>query len=184
MAIVCCHVRAQYAKANKWKFGQNSSDDAVGDDSAMFSVGEHRCSKRLDFRLTARQPMQGRVFAQSVFYLLAFYAVWPIYITFLCLANPFTPYGWWVFVVFLAPTQGSWNFLTYIRPRFLKQMDTRQRARFLRTASSLTMESKQASSSFFMSKSNLSAHTQEKPALECASTVPLPEDDDQVTDDG
>lgn len=59
------------------------------------------------------------VFWQSISYLTAFYICWPLLAVASFMASS-QSYGFWVMVMVVAPSQGFLDFLTYVRPDWIK----------------------------------------------------------------
>ena len=87
MVLVFVHVREVDEAASRWRFANTQGREGLGD----------------------------AVFWQAMVYLAGFYFVWPVFMIY----NTFIvdmPYGVYVLVVLLTPTQGLWNALAYFRP--------------------------------------------------------------------
>jgi hypothetical protein len=90
-----------------------------------------RSSDRAPCRPSSVKRLQRSVFWQCFFYLTAFYVTWPIAIAgnYLSEKKEGPPFSFWVFVFFLNPLQGFWNFLIYTRPRLEMYMGKRRQRR-------------------------------------------------------
>jgi len=96
MTIVCCDVYQKEKASARWRSGHSQRR------------AENRISKK--------------VFWQSFWYLIAFYFTWPAYLALQyswASGKAFSRYGLIVFAGTTVPLQGFFNFIVYIRPRYM-----------------------------------------------------------------
>jgi len=91
MWVVYRAVQVQTTKAKKWRLGGGSG---------------------------GKNSLEREVFWQCLFYVLAFYITWPImFSVYLASVDVDGPLGLTLTIAFLAPLQGFWNSLVYLRPK-------------------------------------------------------------------
>lgn len=91
MWVVYRAVHVQAAKAKKWRLGPGAG---------------------------GKSTLEKEVFWQCLFYVLAFYITWPImFSVYLASVDVNGPLGLTLTIAFLAPLQGFWNALVYLRPK-------------------------------------------------------------------
>jgi hypothetical protein len=73
--------------------------------------------------------LERQTFWQTIFYLGAFYLMWPILLASQLSEDGQLVYPFMLVVFTLAPLQGFLNFLVYARPRFKKLMEQRRNTR-------------------------------------------------------
>jgi len=96
MAVICWHVYKEERVSMKWRIS----------------------TRRQNTSLTTK------VFWQSIYFLLAFYLVWPPYLALQYTwvsGNGYNRYGFILFAGMLVPLQGFWNLIVYMRPRIKRQ---------------------------------------------------------------
>lgn len=88
---------------------------------------QQRRSGRWSLSSNTHQSISRKVFWQAFWYLMCFYATWPIVVV-LAFINTglYEKYGLHCLVILLAPLQGFLNFINYSRPRFLRCIQKEQ----------------------------------------------------------
>ena len=107
VALVYHAVRRQRMQAKKWTMAQAGS-------------------KR---RPSVIMRMERSVFWQGAFFLGAFYTTWGFLLASFFIVSTDMPFEFWVLVFTLAPLQGFWNCLVYMRPRVLQRIQGRRSSR-------------------------------------------------------
>ncbi|VEU42293.1 unnamed protein product, partial [Pseudo-nitzschia multistriata] len=132
----------EYIKSYRDRAAENAAAEATASVASGTSLGGRASSimSRMSVRLgvdAKRQRMERRhersraVATQGLFYAGTFMFVW-LFGTItrgLQLANRSVPYGITLAFAFLTPSQGFFNFLVYVRPRFLQYLKTRKSTR-------------------------------------------------------
>ena len=92
--------------------------DEVARKYSIANVGRSR-------KRSIMSQMERAVFWQCLFYLGALYITWPILLVSQFLVHT-ASFGFWVVIFVLAPSQGVWNSIVYLRPRCIKQLQSRR----------------------------------------------------------
>ena len=119
MATVCWDVYSKEKASAKWRGG-------AGAGASNNSRG--------------RQTLSSRVFWQSFWYLMAFYLTWPAYLGLQYSwagGSNFANYGLVLAGAVMAPLQGFWNMMVYIRPRYLDSAFEAIRRRWNETSTTM-----------------------------------------------
>lgn len=92
MCLVYLHVRAQDARANRWRFNSHLSSSIARNSSTP---------------PRGLNTLERAVFWQSIFYLVAFYSAWPLTMIAYTKSNIDRGYPFWLTLVTVAPLQGT-----------------------------------------------------------------------------
>jgi len=131
MLLVYLSVRSQDAIGEKWRFRSSASPQTSPNTSSV-SSGTSDLNRRRSSQISSRQSqtMERAVFWQCFLYLGAFYLTWPILIVSQFMSEEGEAgFGFWATVFALAPAQGMWNLIVYVRPRLQQRMQRRRRER-------------------------------------------------------
>lgn len=160
--LVCYKFVQQMDASQRWR---------MSDVTARASSSTARPQQRWKDYLLG-DTMKGRVVRQSVFYLLALYAIWPVTITWSILASQsIVNYPLSLVVLMTTPLQGFNNAIVFFRPRFLEWWDARKK----RAARVQAMKEKAEKEKY--GKSNQTAPVKKEPIVQV-------EEDDPGQDSG
>jgi len=129
MLLVYAKVRTQDAAANRWRMNVQASQDTTVSGCSWRGLSSSLFVRRSTAgeRPVSSNKLERSVFWQSLFYLGAFYATWPILMnTYLEGDKKEHSCRYWLTMVTLAPLQGFFNVIVYTRPQMAKKLSQLQ----------------------------------------------------------
>jgi hypothetical protein len=140
--LVYWAVRKQMIAARKWRISRavpRSNNSTVAGTLAASGrismitdasgTSEEHWNRSSEMPKTVIERMERQTFWQALFYLGAFYLTWPILLVSQLNESAASSFPVVIIVFILAPLQGFLNFLLYARPRILKVLRDRRKAR-------------------------------------------------------